>query len=233
MRDPTASSTCEVRSARHPHERPREKMMLYGKTGLSDVELVALVLGGGRSLARGLALLEGFGGLVGLDDADPHELCASPGIGQASAAALCAAFELGRRLQQLSLPHATSVRSPEDVGAYVRAMLGPSPQEMFVILGLDARQRVRMVRTVAVGTLSQVDVHPREVFRPLVRAAMHSVIAVHNHPSGEPEPSSADIDLTHRLADVGRLVGIPLLDHLVVTRKDMVSLAALGVLPGA
>jgi DNA repair protein RadC len=234
MRDPMACCTParELRPPLKPQERPREKMMLFGKTALSDVELVALVLGGGRSIARGLSLLEGFGGLAGLEAAEPHELCAAPGVGQAGAAALCAAFELGRRLQQLSLPHATSVRSPRDVSAFVRAMLGPSAQEVFVILGLDARQRVRMVRTVAVGTLSQVDVHPREVFRPLVRAAMHSVIVVHNHPSGEAEPSTADVELTHRLADVGRLVGIPLLDHLVVTRKDMVSLATLGLLPG-
>jgi DNA repair protein RadC len=208
-------------------------MLLYGRAALSDVELVALVLGGGRSMARGLALLEGFGGIGGLEAADPHELCHTPGVGQAGAAALCAAFELGRRAQQLSLPHATPVRSPQDVSAFVRAMLGPASQEIFVILGLDARQRVRMVRTVAVGTLSQVDVHPREVFRPLVRGAMHSVIVVHNHPSGEAQPRNADIELTHRLADVGRLVGIPLLDHLVVTRKDMVSLASLGLLPGA
>ena len=206
--------------------------MLHGKAALSEVELLALILGGGRSIARGLTVLEGFGGLGGLDAAEPHELCALPGIGQAGAAALCAAFELGRRVQELSLPLATAVRSPEDVGAFVRARLGPCTQEVFVVLGLDARQRVRMVRTVAIGTLSQVDVHPREVFRPLVRAGMHSVIAVHNHPSGEAEPSNADIELTHRLADVGRLVGIPLLDHLVVTRKDMVSLASLGLVGG-
>lgn len=207
--------------------------MLYGRGALSDVELVALVLGGGRSLPRGFALLERFGGLAGLDEAEPHELCTSPGIGEAGAAALCAAFELGRRLEQLSLPQASAVRCPEDVSAFVRATLGPCSQEVFVVLGLDARQRVRMVRTVAVGTLSQVDVHPREVFRPLVRAAMHSAIVVHNHPSGDAEPSTADIELTQRLADVGRLVGIPLLDHLVVTRKDAVSVAALGLLPGA
>jgi DNA repair protein RadC len=96
--------------------------------------------------------------------------------------------------------------------------------------GLDARQRVRIVELVAIGSLSSVEVHPREVFRPLVRAGMHSVIAVHNHPSGDATPSEADLELTRRLADVGVLVGIPLLDHLVVTRQEVVSMAGLGLL---
>jgi DNA repair protein RadC len=87
------------------------------------------------------------------------------------------------------------------------------------------------VRQIAVGSLAQVDVHPREVFRPLVRSGMHSVILVHNHPSGDVEPSDADLELTRRLSDVGRLVGIPVLDHLVVTRTDSISMATLGLLP--
>lgn len=100
-----------------------------------------------------------------------------------------------------------------------------------MVLGLDARQRVRLVREVAQGSLAHVDVHPREVFRPLVRAGMHSAILVHNHPSQDADPSEADIDLTHRLVEVGRLVGIPVLDHLVVTRTRSVSVAALGLMP--
>ena len=88
-----------------------------------------------------------------------------------------------------------------------------------------------MVETVAIGSVSSVEVHPREVFRPMVRAGLHSVIAVHNHPSGDPSPSEADLELTRRLADVGVLLGIPLLDHLVVTATEVVSMAALGLLP--
>jgi len=207
--------------------------MLFGAEALGDTELLALVLGGGGSVRRALTLLERTGGLFGLAASDPHELCAVPGIGLAGATAVSAALELARRLGRLELPYTTALRGPEDVARYARATFGDADQETFVILGLDARARVRLVRTVAIGSVAHVDVHPREVFRPLVRAGLHSAIAVHNHPSGEPDPSQADIELTRRLAEVGRLLGIPLLDHLVVTRTRSVSLATLGMVPGS
>jgi DNA repair protein RadC len=207
-------------------------MMLYGREALADAELVALVLGGGRSMRRAVEVLERTGGLRGLASAGPHELVDIPGVGDAAATALVAAIELGRRIEQIDLPYATPMRGPDDVTRYLRALIGDAQQETFLVLGLDARQRVRLVRTVALGSVAQVDVHPREVFRPLVRAAMHSVVLVHNHPSGEPEPSHADLELTRRLAEVGRVVGIPVLDHLIVTRTRSLSLAALGAVPG-
>ena len=216
-----------------PHERPRERMLLYGRDALGDAELVALVLGGGHALRRAVEVLERLGGVRGLAGACPHELMAIAGVGEAGATAVCAAVELGRRMEQVDLPFATPMRGPDDVTRYLRATLGDAQQETFLVLGLDARQRVRLVRTVALGSVAQVDVHPREVFRPLVRAAMHSVVLVHNHPSGEPEPSGADLELTRRLAEVGRVVGIPVLDHIIVTRTRSVSLAALGAVPGA
>lgn len=206
-------------------------MLLFGAAALGDVELVALVLGGGRGLWRALALLEHGGGVGGLARACPHELCEVPGIGVAGATAIAAAFELGRRAATVELPLAAAMRGPSDVETYARLSFGDAPQETFVALGLDARQRVRMVRTIAIGSVSQVDVHPREVFRPLVRAGMHSVVVVHNHPSGEPEPSQADIDLTHRLFQVGATLGIPLVDHVIVTRTRSLSFAARQLLP--
>lgn len=230
--DDPSTRTADGESGVRLCERPRERLMLYGAEALSDIELLAILLGGGWARHKALVLLESMGGLAGLERATPQELAAAPGIGPARATAICAAFELARRRAQVDVPWVPTLRRPSDVGEYVRALLGDAPQEVFLVLGLDARQRVRLVRKVAIGSLAQVDVHPREVFRPLVRAGMHSVILVHNHPSGEAEPSDADVDLTHRLAEVGRLVGIPVLDHLVVTRSDVVSLAALGLLPG-
>jgi DNA repair protein RadC len=212
------------------HERPRERMMLYGRSALSDAELIALVLGRGHAMPRAATLLHCFGGLLGLDGACAEELRRVAGVGDAAATALSAAFELGRRAAQAGLPYASPLRTPSDVSAYVRARIGAEEREEFLVLGLDARQRVRLVRQIAVGSLAQVDVHPREVFRPLVRSGMHSVILVHNHPSGDVEPSDADLELTRRLADVGRLVGIPVLDHLIVTRTDAISMATLGLL---
>jgi len=224
-----ASERMEIPS----NERPRERLMLFGAEALGDIELLALVLGGGGSVRRALTMLERTGGLHGLASSGPHELCTIPGIGVAGATAVSAALELARRLGRIELPYTTALRGPEDVARYARATFGDAEQETFVVLGLDARARVRLVRTVAIGSVAHVDVHPREVFRPLVRAGLHSAIAVHNHPSGEPDPSQADIELTRRLAEVGRLLGIPLLDHLVVTRTRSVSLATLGLVPGA
>lgn len=214
-----------------PSERPRERLMMLGREALSDIELVALVLGGGYAFQRAFRLLGSVGGLLGLDRALPQELCMVSGVGVAGASAVCGALELGRRVGRLRLPDAAPLRTPGDVAAYVQLSFGPQEQEHFAVLGLDARLRVRLVQRVAMGSLSQVDVHPREVFRPLIRSAMHAVILVHNHPSGDPSPSDADIELTLRLVEVGRLVGIPVLDHLVVTRDECVSLAALGMVP--
>jgi len=227
---PSSLAGCDACTV--PQERPRERLALHGSEALSNLELVALLLGGGRSLERAASLLDEVGGLGGLVAASPHELGRASGVGQASATAVCAAVELGRRIALLELPYATALRQPSDVAEYVRALLGAAPQEVFVVLGLDARQRVRLVRRVGMGSLAHVDVHPREVYRPLVRAGMHAVILVHNHPSGDPDPSDADLELTRRLVEAGRLIGIPVLDHLVVTPYDSVSLSALGLIPG-
>lgn len=212
-------------------ERPRERMVVFGPAALSNVELVALLLGGGRSEQRALALLQQVGGISGLLRCLPNELLAAPGVGEASATAVCAAVELARRIGQIEMPFESSIRGPEDVRRYVRASLRGRPEEVFVVLGLDSRQRVRMVREVAVGAVSHVEIHPREVFRPLVRAGSHSVILVHNHPSGEPRPSPADLRATRRLVELGEMLGIPVLDHLIVTDDGVASFVGLGLLP--
>jgi DNA repair protein RadC len=205
-------------------------MMLLGPEQVSDVELVALILGGDRATDRAFALLRDTGGLLGLGRADPQQMGRTPGVGLAGAAAIGAALEIGRRVAQLPIPYAREIDGPDDVAAFLRAAIGPSPQETFLVLGLDARQRLQMIRTVAMGSLCSVRVHPREVFRPLVQAGMHTVILAHNHPSGEADPSAADVALTLRMAEVGRVVGIHVRDHVIVTRTSTVSLVALGLL---
>lgn len=211
--------------------RPRERLRLFGCEALTDVELVALVLGGGRSLERGGLLLGALGGVEALALATPEELSRLPGVGEAGAAALAAGFELSRRRARATLPIEQPLRRPADVATFVQAHLDAALQEHFVIIGLDVRQRVRLVRTVAVGSLSQVDVHPREVFRPLLRAGMHAAIVVHNHPSGDPTPSDADLELTRRLVAVGRVTGIPVVDHLIVARGRWHSIAETSGMP--
>lgn len=204
----------------------RERLTLYGCEAMGDVELLAVATG--CTGAAALAAFESHGGLGGLSRSTAAELGAT--VGPVRGAAIVAAFELARRVALCDLSYAANLRGPDDVARQARALFGDLPQETFAVLGLDARQRVRLVQRVALGSLAQVDVHPREVFRPLVRAGMHAAILVHNHPSGEPDPSESDIELTRRLAEVGRVVGIPVLDHVIVTRTRGVSLAAMGVL---
>jgi DNA repair protein RadC len=212
-------------------DRPRERLLLLGPGALSDIELVALLLGGGRSLQRARSVLEGVGGLAGLCRACAHELRELPGIGDAGATALMAAIEIKRRIDQLALPWGAALQAPRDAEAFLRSVFHGAHQEHFVVIGLDARQRVRMLRTVGVGTLNRVEVHPREVFRPLLRAGMHSCLLAHNHPSGDPSPSESDVMLTERMVGVGQFVGIPVVDHVIVSDNDFVSMAELGLIP--
>lgn len=211
-------------------EPARQRMMLLGPEHVADVELLAMILGGPRGLDRALALLRDEGGLLGLDRADPQQLALTHGVGLVGATAIGAAFELGRRVARLPDLYAREIRGPDDVAEYLRAAIGPAPQELFLVLGLDMHKRLQLIRTVAVGSLTDVHVHPREVFRPLVRAGMHSALLVHNHPSGNAEPSDADVLLTHRMVEVGRWLGIPVLDHIVVARTSTVSMAERGLL---
>lgn len=212
-------------------ERPRERLLLFGPAVLSEVELLACLLGGGRSIQRAQAVLDRIGGLAGLSRACAHELRELPGIGDAGATALAAAVELKRRIDRVELPWDRPLVTPRDAEVFLRSVLHGESQENFVVVGLDARQRVRMVRTVGVGTLTRVEVHPREVFRPLIRAGMHSCLIAHNHPSGDATPSEADALLTERMVSVGHFLGIPVVDHIVISDHGFVSLAELGLIP--
>lgn len=197
---------------------------------MDDVELLALVLGGAHSLLRAHRLMAHFGDVGELARTPMADLARIEGMGNASASALSACFELGRRTLASTREFPEPFVNPDSVAEHLRAALFGLEREHFVVLGLDARQRLRLERVVAVGSLASVDVHPREVFRPLVHRGIHSAIIGHNHPSGSLEPSGADLDLTMRLAEAGRIVGIPVLDHIIVTDEGSTSLASLGLM---
>ena len=144
-----------------------------------------------------------------------------PGVGVARAAALTAAFELGRRAGHTPLPGGP-IRGPEDVLSHVRD-LARARREHFVVLLLNARHELQCRETVSIGSLNASIVHPREVFRPAILHAAASVVLVHNHPSGDPEPSDEDLGITRRLSEVGELVGIGVLDHVIVAARGTVS----------
>jgi len=215
-------------------EGPRERLRSRGADALSAAELIALLL---RTGARGVdavdvarALLAKSGGLDRLECSPACELAAVHGVGAAKAASLIAAFELGRRCAGSALPEGAALRSPEDVFRHFGARLRRLAQERFVVVFLDGRHRVIGEETVSQGTLTASLVHPREVFRPALRASAAALILVHNHPSGDPTPSAEDRAVTERLAQAGEILGVRVLDHVVVAERGYVSLREEGVL---
>jgi DNA repair protein RadC len=172
------------------------------------------------------ALLQESGGLVDLSRANPRELARVRGIGTARAARLVAAFQLGRRA--LSEPISrVALREPSDVYRHLLPRMRGMTQEVFLVLALDTQGGLMSEIEVARGSLTGVEVHPREVFRPLIRQAAAAAVVAHNHPSGDSEPSPEDIVLTRRLRLTGEIVGIPILDHVVIGQDDFTSVAEL------
>ena len=213
-------------------DRPRERLAAQGPAALGDVELVAILLGSGRRgqnvLDVAASLLAAVGGLAGLARADENELRRQTGVGSARAALLRAALELGRRATGSRPERGRRLGAAADVWAHYRARLAQATAEEFWVIGLDVRHRLLFDLCVARGSLTGVEVHPREVFRPLIRAAAAAAIFLHNHPSGDPSPSREDLELTRRLKEVGDLCGITVLDHVVVAAEGHVSLAERG-----
>jgi DNA repair protein RadC len=214
----------------------REKAARYGIETLSEPDLVALLLGTGVQgasasiVAQGL--LEDVDGLVGLTRLDVSELSLHYGIGAAKAARIVAALELGQRVfRELVEQPRMVLASAEQVAEWARPRLSILEHEELWLLCLDARNGLKSARRIAQGGLHGCSMTPKDLLRPALRAAASAIIVLHNHPSGSPEPSPEDIEMTHHLALAGNVMGIPLLDHVIVTRHRCCSLAELGVIP--
>ncbi|MDD3641977.1 MAG: DNA repair protein RadC [Candidatus Krumholzibacteria bacterium] len=214
-------------------ETVRSKGRLRGLGRLSDAELLALVIG--QSAVRpGLAiageLLESCGGLEGIAAAGVEELVRRPGIGRAGALRLQASFELGRRRIVAERERMIrKVRCPEDVaGLMIPDMMGLDREHFKAIL-LNTKNGILKIVTVAVGSLNAALVHPREIFKAAVAASAAGIIVVHNHPTGNPEPSREDTDLTLRFARCGELMGIDLVDHIIIGGEEFVSMRERGL----
>ncbi len=194
-------------------------------------ELLALVLGTGTARRTAVEVARGVlsvcGGLVPLSRATSMELAGLPGLGHARATRLVAAFELGRRAIVQPLANAT-IRAPADVYDYLWPRLSGSMQEAFWVLALDARNVVTGEVEISRGSLTGVEVHPREVFRPLIRHAAAAAVVAHNHPSGDPTPSESDLAVTRRLRRAGDLLGIPVIDHVVIGADGFASIAEMA-----
>ncbi len=217
-------------------ERPRERLQELGAAALSDAELLALVLGCGSNGVNAMdaarRLLIEAGGLEGMADNELIQICQLPGVGQAKGARVLAALELGIRAVEQKKRRNLSGRfvCSADVHDVFRARLAPLRHEVFIVIGLNSRNKCVKEHVVARGSVNECRVDPAEVFRPLIVAAASQAILVHNHPSGDTTPSPHDVALTRRLVTVGELLGIRIVDHVVIGHSGYASLCDLCLL---
>ncbi len=216
-------------------ERPRERLIAHGADALSDAELLAILIrtGAGRVTAVDLAatLLREFGSLDGLAARSHRELIRYRGLGEAKSVLLAAAFELGRRA---AVSHHADGRlqisSPVDVVRRYQPLMKDLHQEIFKVLLLDSANHLLRDVTVSTGILNSSLVHPREVFQTAILQPAAAVILLHNHPSGNPEPSAEDIQITRQIVEAGKIIGIPVHDHIIVALDKYTSFAEKGLL---
>jgi len=216
-------------------ERPRERLVALGAPALSSVELLALVVGagstGGSALQVGQELLAGAGGSLRRMAMQPvATLTGTTGVGMARAVTVHAALELGRRLAAEAREDGAPVRSPRDVARLFAPRLEDLPVEEFHVAVLDAQHRLERDVTITRGILTSSLVHPREVFREAIAERAAAVILVHNHPSGDPTPSADDRIVTEQLVAAGKLLDIPVHDHIIIGRGRYTSFAEAGLL---
>lgn len=216
---------------------PRERALEEGVSALADGDLVAILLGTGTTgrpvQALACDVLEAFGGLEGLARHGPHALADHRGLGVAKAVRLAAALELGLRVQRRSARPREALTSSANVATWFRAEIGSLDHEEMWIVALDGRNGLRAARRVARGGLHGCSVTARDVLRAGLVEAASAFVLVHNHPSGDPQPSVEDIEMTRVVADAADVVGMPLVDHVVVTASGKYSsMLDLGILPG-
>jgi len=215
-------------------ERPRERLLSIGEEHLSDSELLAIIIRAGTrqesALELARRLLSRFGTFRRLADCSVAELSSVKGIGQAKVAQIKAALGIAKRFAGEQIQAGMQVKGSQQLFDHFHERLRGLKRETFFALLLDTKHRVIVEEKVAVGSLNESVVHPREVFRRAVAESAGAVVFVHNHPSGNPEPSPQDRLLTRRLCDVGRLMGIRVLDHLIIGNERYFSFAEQGLI---
>jgi DNA repair protein RadC len=225
-----------LRLAEQPAEdRPRERLWSLGAAALTRQELLAILLGtggGGRDVLAlaGDVLARADGSLRRLAGRPAAAWAAIPGMGRAKAGRLAAALELGRRVGAELDPPPERIRSPADVHRFYAARLRDLAVEEFHVLALDSQSQIQADLLITRGILNSSLVHPREVFRAAIAEAAAGIIVVHNHPSGDPTPSADDRSVTRQLVDAGRLLDVPVYDHVIVGGDRFVSFAEGGLL---
>ena len=215
-------------------DRPREKLIAKGPEALSEAELLAIILRTGDASSSQSAvdqarnIIKQIGDLNEIEAAGISEICKIAGVGPAKAATLKAALEIGRRLSAKPKEKGSSFTSSGDVFHHFKGRLDKKQKETFIALLLDSKHHLIKEVMISEGSLTGSPVHPREVFKPAIRESAAAVIFAHNHPSGDPSPSKDDMALTRRLVEVGDLVGVKVLDHVIIGHDRFTSLADEG-----
>ena len=215
------------------NERPRERLATNGAQVLSTAELLAVLLRvgveGENAIQVGQRLLQDFNGLTGLQKATFTEIRAQHGIGEAKAAQIKAAIDLGRRLAAQTLEDRPIIHSPEDAADLVQYEMSSLEQEQLRVILLNTRNHVLGVKTIYQGSLNSSQVRVGELFRPAIRENAAAIIVVHNHPSGDPSPSPDDVAITKAMISGGKLLDIQVLDHLIIGQGRFISLNRRGL----
>ncbi len=215
-------------------ERPRERLKRFGPEALSAQELLALIIGRGVSkrsvMTIAQELLVKFGNIKMISEATLEELSQVKGIGLAKAAQIKACFELGKRQDLEPELRDIDIKDPESVVKAVQATIRDKAKEHFKLILLNSRNRIIGISTISIGTLDSNLVHPREVFKEAIAHSSASVVLVHNHPSGDPEPSEDDLIITRRLTEAGKILGVEITDHIIITKNRFFSFKEKGLI---
>jgi len=217
----------------HKSERPRERLASLGPQALTNAELIAILLRvgvkGENAVEVGQRLLKKFGGLTGLHRAPFTDLKKQHGLGDAKAAQIKAAIELGRRLTLESPDERSSINSPADAAALVSYEMSALEQEHLRVMLLDRRNQVLETVEIYKGSVNSSQVRVGEIFKEAVRKNASAIVVIHNHPSGDPTPSPDDVAVTRAIVQAGKLLDVEVLDHLVIGQGKWVSLKERGL----
>ena len=203
-------------------ERPRERLVKFGGDALSDAQLLAILIGSGDSGTKKSAvdlcrdLLKAFDNLSNLDRASVHELCRVKGIGIAKASQIKAALEVGKRMASTRSGNSIKMTTSRTLVEYFAPFMKNLRKEVVKVALLDNKLRIIKDLLISEGSVNSSIVHPREVMIPAIKESATRIVLVHNHPSGDPSPSQADIEITHRVSKAGDIIGIKLLDHIII-----------------
>ena len=216
-------------------EKPREKLLREGRDKLSNIEILAIIIGSGTRQKSAMELAaeiisKDSSGIRYLADCRPEELTSISGIGPCKATEILAAVELGKRLASIPAAERDVIKSSSDIADIFMERMRYHKKEHFISLMINAKGQIIEETEVSIGDLCSSTTHPREVFVDAVRRSAGSVIFVHNHPSGDPSPSDMDISTTKRLIEAGEILGIPVLDHIIIGDGCYISMKAAGMI---